>query len=261
MNLNYFHVAAFTPHLFKGNPACVIPLTSWLEDEVLQAISKESALPETAFFVQKANSIQIRWFTPDLEMDLCGHATLAAAHCLKTHLDYKGDTIEFESLSGRLSVTQKGSFYHLDLPTRLPLVAPLPKVLEQAITPKPSEVLKSRDYVLVYSNQECIKALHINRAVFDQIHLSTGGVVVTAPGEDCDFVSRYFTPQATILEDPVTGSSHCSLVPYWAKVLGKNQLLAKQLSERGGELKCYNHGDCVEIAGEALTYAQGVIFI
>lgn len=261
MQLRIFQIDAFTNELFGGNPACVVPLDYWLEDSILLKIAKENAVPETAFFINKGATVHLRWFTPEVEMDLCGHATLASAHCLKTCLGHPDDEIIFETLSGNLKVTIKDECYTLDLPSRMPKAATLLDPLLQSLSIKPIEVLKSRDYVLIYSKEEDVKNIAINRLLFDQVNLGTGGVIVTAPGTQCDFVSRFFTPQASILEDPVTGSAHCSLIPFWSQKLGKKEMLAFQLSERKGKLQCVNNGKRVLISGYARTYLEGNIYI
>lgn len=257
MKLNLYQIDAFTDKIFGGNPACVVPLTNWLEDEILLKIAKENAVAETAFFVDKGGKIHLRWFTPEIEMDLCGHATLATAHCLKTILDYKGDNIVFETLSGDLTVFVDKDLYKMDFPSRVPTVDHLPEIIEKSLSIKPKEVLKSRDYVLVYENETEIRNIKIDRQFFDQINLDPGGVIVTAMGDNCDFVSRFFTPQASILEDPVTGSAHCSLIPFWATRLNKKELKAIQVSERGGKLFCEDKGDRVIISGQAKIYSIG----
>ena len=261
MKLELYQIDAFTNKIFGGNPACVVPLKNWLPDEILLKISKENAVAETAFFVNKGEKIHLRWFTPEIEMDLCGHATLATAHCLKTILDYKNNKIVFETLSGDLTVIAENDFYYLDFPSRMPVESSLPVEISKALNIQPIEILKSRDYVLVYETEDDIKNIQINRQFFDQINLNPGGVIVTAKGKNCDFVSRYFTPQSTILEDPVTGSAHCSLIPFWANRLGKNTLSAMQISERMGELNCINKEDRVIISGQARTYSIGNLWI
>ncbi|MDG1191558.1 MAG: PhzF family phenazine biosynthesis protein [Flavobacteriaceae bacterium] len=257
MDYSLFHVDAFTDTLFRGNPACVVPLENWLEDAVLLSIAKENAVPETAFFEQNEDQIHLRWFTPDLEMDLCGHATLATAHVLKKHLGYDKKVISFTTMSGIVSVSLSDELYYLDFPSRMPLETHLPKTLEKALNAKPKSVLKARDYVLVYDREEEIQNIQIKRTYFDELDLGTGGVIVTAPGENVDFVSRFFTPRATLLEDPVTGSAHCSLIPYWASVFSKQEMTAQQISERGGQLFCKNQGDRVLIGGKARTFSKG----
>ena len=260
MKLELYQVDAFTNELFCGNPACVVPLQEWLPDEILLKITRENAVAETAFFVDKGEKIHLRWFTPEIEMDLCGHATLATAHCLKTILNYPNNKIVFETLSGDLTVLAENDFYHLDFPSRMPLESSLPGIISKSLNIQPKEVYKSRDYVLLYDTDEDIKKIKINRAVFDQINLDPGGVIVTAQGSNCDFVSRYFTSQSTILEDPVTGSAHCSLIPFWANRLKKNELSAMQISERTGKLNCLNKENRVIISGQARTYSIGSLY-
>ena len=259
--LDIYQIDAFTNSIFGGNPACVVPLPSWLPDEILLKITQENAVAETAFFVAKENKFHLRWFTPEIEMDLCGHATLATAHCLKTILKYPSNNIVFETVSGNLSVAVKDGFYFLDFPSRIPVPAELPELIEKSLNIPPKEVYKSRDYVLVYDTEQDIKNIKINRQIFDQINLGTGGVIVTSKGTSCDFVSRFFTPQASILEDPVTGSAHCSLTPLWAKKLHKKELTAQQLSKRKGVLNCLDKNDRVIISGQARTYSIGKIWI
>ncbi len=259
MRLNCYQVDAFTDTLFGGNPACVVPLDVWLPDELLLNIAKENAVAETAFFVKNGDKFHLRWFTPDIEMDLCGHATLATAHALGTILNYKNREIVFETMSGELKVEVGKEIYHLNFPSRMPVASTLPETIEKALSIQPAEVLKARDYLLVYKSVEEIRNIEIDRQIFDQINLDPGGLIVSAAGEDCDFVSRFFTPQSTILEDPVTGSAHCSLIPFWAEKLGKQELEAKQFSQRGGELYCKNEGNRVIISGRARTYSIGSI--
>jgi len=261
MKLNIYQIDAFTDTVFKGNPACVVPLEKWLPDEILLEIAKENAVAETAFFIDKKNFIQLRWFTPEIEMDLCGHATLATAHCLKTIQNYPQDKITFKTLSGELTVLVENNLYTLNFPSRVPEDSELPDTLRKSLNIQPKKVLKSRDYVLVYDTEEEIKNIEINRTFFDQINLNTGGVIVTAKGEECDFVSRFFTPQASILEDMVTGSAHCSLIPYWSKRLKKEKLIARQISPRGGTLICQNNNKSVLISGKAVTYSIGSLWI
>lgn len=261
MKLELYQIDAFTNQIFGGNPACVVPLQEWLPYAVLLQIAKENAVAETAFFIPKDNQFQLRWFTPDIEMDLCGHATLATAHALKTILNHKENSIVFETLSGDLTVTVEGEFYTLDFPSRMPIPAELPQIISQSLSIQPKEVLKSRDYVLVFESEEDIKNIHINRSIIDQINLDPGGLIITAKGTNSDFVSRFFTPQSTHFEDPVTGSAHCSLIPYWAKELNKKNLEAFQLSDRVGHLYCEYHGNRVKISGQAKTYSVGHFWI
>jgi PhzF family phenazine biosynthesis protein len=261
MKLPLYQIDAFTNKIFGGNPACVVPLEKWLKDDVLLKIAQENAVAETAFFVKMGNNFHLRWFTPDIEMDLCGHATLATAHCIISELKLRNEKVIFETLSGKLSVEYKNSQYILELPSRDPELAELPEIIKKSLNIQPIEILKSRDYVLVYKSQKDIENIKINRQIFDEININPGGVIVTSRGENCDFVSRFFTPQATILEDPVTGSAHCSLTPYWAKKLKKNTLVAQQLSKRKGELLCELKEDRIEISGKAITYLKGDIFL
>ena len=257
MKLDLYQIDAFTDKTFGGNPACVVPLKEWLPDHILMKIAKENAVAETAFFVTKGSKIHLRWFTPEIEMDLCGHATLATAHCLKTILNFPNEKILFETVSGDLTVFTEKDFYHLDFPSRMPSVSDLPEIIERSLNIQPREVHRSRDYVLVYDTEQEIEDIKVNKQVLDQINLDPGGIVVTAKGDNCDFVSRFFTPQASILEDPVTGSAHCSLIPFWSLRLGKDHLKARQISERGGKLECQNKKDRVIISGQAKTYSIG----
>lgn len=259
MKLPIFQIDAFSDKVFGGNPACVVPLENWLQDEVLLKIAQENAVAETAFFVKKENNFHLRWFTPDIEMDLCGHATLATAHCILSELKLESEKVIFETLSGKLEVSLNNGRYLMDLPRRDPIAATLPDEIKNALNIQPKKVLKARDYLLVYENQKEIEDIVVNREVFDQINLNLGGVIVTAKGDHCDFVSRFFTPQATILEDPVTGSAHCTLTPYWSNKFLKKRMNAQQISERKGELICELKEDRVEISGKAITYFEGYI--
>ncbi|AZA77188.1 PhzF family phenazine biosynthesis protein [Chryseobacterium sp. G0186] len=261
MKLELYQIDAFTEEIFHGNPACVVPLKDWLPDETLLKIALENAVAETAFFIDNGHTIHLRWFTPEIEMDLCGHATLATAHCLVSLLNYQKSKIVFHTKSGELTVEVKDGVYYMDFPSRMPEASPLPDTIAKSLNIQPKEVLKSRDYVLVYDSEEDIKNIKIDRSVFDLINLDPGGVVVTAAGTDSDFVSRYFTSQASILEDPVTGSAHCSLIPLWSSRLGKDKLFARQLSERGGQLFCENKNERVIVAGKAKTYSTGYLWI
>jgi PhzF family phenazine biosynthesis protein len=261
MRLPLYQVDAFTDTVFGGNPAAVCPLDDWLPDHVMQRIAMENAVAETAFFVPLGTGFAIRWFTPDIEMDLCGHATLAAAHVIARHLNYALPSITFESKSGELLVAVEERLLTLNFPSRKPVPCEVPPTILAAFPVPPLETLQSRDYVLVFANEEVVRNLVPDRRILDQINLDPGGIVVTAPGEKVDFVSRYFTPQASIFEDPVTGSAHCSLIPFWSERLGKESMRALQLSARVGQLHCRNAGDRVLIAGEAVTYSEGHITI
>ena len=261
MRLLIFHVDAFTDKVFGGNPAAVVPLEGWLPTSTMQQIAVENGLAETAFMVPNAQGFVIRWFTPEIEMDLCGHATLAAAHVLMRHLGYAPPSVRFQSQSGDMVVTREADRLTLDFPARVPLPAEAPELILAGLNARPREVLKARDYVLVFESEKVVRELKPNRTLLDQINLDPGGICVTAPGQDVDFVSRFFTPQASVFEDPVTGSAHCSLIPYWAQKLGKPALTARQVSARGGQLFCRSAGERVLISGAAVTYLEGVIYI
>ena len=194
MKLNIYQIDAFTDQLYAGNPACVVPLPLWLSDDVLLKITRENAVAETAFFVNNGDTIHLRWFTPEIEMDLCGHATLATAHCLKTILNYPKDTIVFETISGELTVEFNEGLYQLNFPTRMPKISKLPDAIKNALNILPKRIYKSRDYVLVFDSEADIRNLKIDRQIFDQISLGTGGVIVTAKGDQYDYVYRFFTP-------------------------------------------------------------------
>lgn len=263
MECRIFHVDAFADRLFAGNPACVVLLDEWLPADFLLSIAAENGLPETAFIRGGVDGWSIRWFTPDIEMDLCGHATLAAAHVVMAELGEAGP-VRFASAGGELGVERAGGLYALDFPRRPPGPAALPREIMESLNVQPRAVLKARDYVLEYATEEEVRALAPDRALMDRINLDPGGVVATAPADPgrrgagaADFVSRFFTPQSTIFEDPVTGSAHCSLVPFWAERLGKRDLVALQLSSRGGRLVCRDDGTRVRIAGAALTFSAG----
>ena len=261
MIIPIYQVDAFTSKVFGGNPAAVCPLQEWISDNLMQKIAQENNLSETAFFVKKNKGFYLRWFTPEIEMDLCGHATLATAYCLKNHLDYKKDQVIFHSMSGELIVKFDEDYMQMDFPHRKPVSSELPKNIMDSLSVKPKKVLKSRDYVLVYDDEEQIKNIEIDKELFDKTNLDPGGVVITAKGSESDFVSRYFIPQCSFFEDPVTGSTHCSLVPYWSEVLKKTKLKSIQLSERGGEMFCEDLGNRVIINGKAKTYFKGKVIL
>ena len=260
MQLHLYQIDAFTDELFSGNPACVVPLSEWPSDDLLLKIAKENAVAETAFFVDNGLKIHLRWFTPEAEIDLCGHATLATAHALKKIRRYSRKNILFETKSGELEVQVGDSEYTLNFPSRKPSTTPLPSQLRDSINIQPQEVLKARDLVLVYPSEEDIKNIEIDRLKFDKLELGLGGVIFTSPGKDCDFVSRFFTPGASVFEDPVTGSAHCSLIPYWSEKLNKTEMIAHQISARGGKLFCKDNGDRVAITGNARTYSIGKLW-
>jgi PhzF family phenazine biosynthesis protein len=256
MTIPYYEVLAFTSRLFAGNPAGVCILNEWLPDQLLQKIAAENNLAETAFLIERDSFYDIRWMTPAVEMDLCGHATLASAHVLFQHVGFRGDTVRFESHSaGELKVDRRDDRLVLDFPSRPAEKCEAPARLEEGLGARPREVFKGRDYLAVFESEADLSAL---APAFDVLaELNANGVIVTAPGDDCDFVSRYFAPRVGVPEDPVTGSAHCALIPYWAKRLGKSKLHARQLSPRGGELFCEDRGPRVGIGGTAITYIDG----
>jgi len=251
MILTGYIINAFSGHGFKGNPACIFVLEKWYEDSLLLYIAKKIQLPETAFYCPNDPDLNLRWFTPDIEMDLCGHATLATAYCLKNIMNYSQDVFSFKTKSGEISLSIDDEWYGLALPSRKGKTTSLPEVIQKSLNILPKLVLKSRDYLLIYENQNEIEQIKIDRSFFDQINLDPGGVIVSAKGDEADFVSRFFTPQATILEDPVTGSAHCTLIPYWSEVLKKEILIAYQLSPQKGKLYCENLDSLVIIKGQA----------
>jgi PhzF family phenazine biosynthesis protein len=259
MNIPYYHVDAFSEKVFGGNPAGVCPLEKWIPDEILQKIALENNLSETAFFVAENDFYRLRWFTPKVEVDLCGHATLASGHVLFNHLNYRKEYIHFESRSGRLTVRKDKNLITLDFPAAKYQKVPVPEILIKALGKKFTEVYYSVDYMVVFDSEEDIQELRPDFQILSQ--LATRGVIVTARGKDVDFVSRFFAPGVGINEDPVTGSSHTLLTPYWAGKLGKDELTARQLSERRGLLFCKNHGDRIEISGKAVTFMTGTINI
>lgn len=279
MDTRKYFIDAFTGPYAAGNRACVIELEDWLPAQQMQDLARETGLPETAFFKSVRSgknyfpdtelspdfSFELRWFTPDIEMDLCGHATLATGFAISSILKYIPATgksnIVFNTNSGRVEVAvATDGRLTLDFPSRMPVAAELPGCIYNALNPKPLQVYKARDYVVVYDSVDSIRNIQIDLKLFNSMNMDPGGVVITAPGagsdlNDCDFVSRFFTPQATILEDQVTGSAHCSLVPFWASRLGKEELVGRQLSSSGGILYCRNSAERVFISG----YAKEVI--
>lgn len=258
MRIPIYQIDAFADHLFGGNPAAVCPLERWLPDEVMQKIAAENNLAETAFFVPAGDGYQLRWFTPSVEVSLCGHATLASAWVIAHLLKPGTHAIRFDSKSGPLHVTLDGELIRLDFPADPPRPVTPPSGLEQALGLKPQEVLASRiKYLLVLATANQVRQVTPDMPALMKLHQS--GVIVSAPGEDCDFVSRFFAPRLGVPEDPVTGSAHCVLVPYWAGRLGKTALHARQLSARGGELFCEARGERVWMAGKAVKYLEGFI--
>lgn len=259
MKLKLYQVDAFTDKLFGGNPAAVCPLDTWLPDELMQKIAMENNLAETAFYVKNGEGYSIRWFTPAVEVDLCGHATLASAHVIFNYQGYQRDEVKFSSLkSGDLVVTKNGNMLTLDFPSDSFERANLSPELVACFSSQPIEAYKGKtDFMLVFNNEEEIRKIVPD---FNAIaKLKARGVIVTAPGTNVDFVSRFFAPQSGVNEDPATGSAHTTLIPYWSQKTGKSELRAIQLSARQGFLECAYHGDRVKISGQAKTYLQGEI--
>jgi predicted PhzF superfamily epimerase YddE/YHI9 len=257
MNLPLYWIDAFTETVFGGNPAAVVPLDRWLEDALLQRIANENGLSETAFFVRTGPSrAKLRWFTPAVEVDLCGHATLATAHVLFNELGQAESPFVFDTKSGPLSVFRRGPLFELDFPARPAAPAEAPESLLRGLRLKPAEVLRSeRMWLCVFATAGEVLSLAPDFAALGSV--VPGRIIPTAPGGDCDFVSRFFAPDAGIAEDPVTGSAHCTLVPYWAARLGKTAFHARQVSRRGGELWCELSGDRVRMAGRCSQYLKG----
>jgi PhzF family phenazine biosynthesis protein len=259
MNLPLYQVDAFTDRLFGGNPAAVCPLEDWLPDETMQKIAAENNLAETAFFVRKADSYELRWFTPELEVDLCGHATLASAYTILRFLEPECKRVAFSTRSGMLYVEREGDRLAMDFPSRPPKPVGTPAGLVEALGATPTACLASRDVLALFDTEEEVRALAPDFGVLDGVDCFA--VIASAPGNDCDFVSRFFAPRAGVAEDPVTGSAHCTLVPYWAARLGKTEMFARQVSRRGGELWLELLGYRVKIAGNAVLYMRGTISI
>lgn len=261
--LTAYQVDAFTSELFKGNPASVVILNEELSDEIMMKIARENALPETAFILGIGDKNILRWFTPDIEMDLCGHATLATAHVLFTENLAKENTINFNTRSGVVTVTKNSQKYNyvLELPKRAGVESSLPTQILESINHLPKEVYLARDFMLVYQTQKEVETISFDRSILDQLDLDTGGIIITSTGDSTDFVSRFFTPGATIFEDPVTGSAHSTLVPYWEAKLGRSPLNALQLSQRGGSLICSSNEKSVFIQGSAITYSKSEIYL
>jgi PhzF family phenazine biosynthesis protein len=255
-----YQVDAFTDRLFAGNPAAVCPLEQWLPDRQMQQIAAENNLSETAFFVPKSEGYDLRWFTPVAEVDLCGHATLATAHVLFQHLKVQQETLYFYTKSGTLTVARQGEQYMMDFPVDVLEPALPPPVMLEALEVDPQEVLLGReDYLLILSSEAEVRQIKPDFAKLKRVN--SRGVIVSAPGEHVDFVSRCFFPNYGVDEDPVTGSAHTTLTPYWAERLSKQELKAQQLSPRGGRLHCTMLGERVAIAGSAVTYLEGVIML
>jgi predicted PhzF superfamily epimerase YddE/YHI9 len=260
MKIPIYQIDAFTEQVFAGNPAAVCPLQAWLADDLMQRIAQENNLAETAFFVPRGEQFELRWFTPEYEIDLCGHATLASAFVIYNFLGYARGAIHFVSpRSGDLFVERQDNLLVLDFPARAAEKCEPPPALIESLGAAPIETRRNRDYLAVFDSEDEICALAPN---FEKLkELDCVGVIVTAKGKDADFVSRFFAPQAGVPEDPVTGSAHCTLIPFWAERLNKTRFHARQVSMRGGELFCELAGARVKIGGYAAPFLQGEIIL
>ncbi len=259
MNTPFYHIDAFTDRPFAGNPAGVCFLDSWLDDILLLSIAAENNLSETAFLVKGDGSYELRWFSPKIEIDLCGHATLAAAFAIFSHREPPAGSVDFLTKSGKLTVRREGDLLLMDFPSRKALPRTIPAGLGKILGREPRHVLAARDLLVVYETEDEIR--NLTPAMDGLLALEEFAVIVTAPGRKVDFVSRFFAPKAGIPEDPVTGSSHCTLIPYWSERLGKKKLHAIQLSARGGELFCTDRGTRVTIGGRAVEYLSGELTV
>jgi PhzF family phenazine biosynthesis protein len=259
MKLTIYQVDAFAENVFQGNPAAVVPLEDWIEEELMQKIANENNLSETAFFVKTDTGFHIRWFTPEYEIDLCGHATLGSAYIIKNFVEPHLAEIIFSTQKvGPLKAMAKDGMYTLDFPSRMPQPCTVPKQLLPSLGISTAvEILKSRDYFVVLPDEEAVKNIEPDLSIMKE--LDTIGVIVTAKGQLADVVSRCFYPGLGIPEDPVTGSAHCNIIPYWSEKLGKTKMFCKQLSARGGDLWCALEGDRVQMSGKAVLYLQGEI--
>jgi PhzF family phenazine biosynthesis protein len=259
MSVKLYIVDSFTDTLFTGNPAAVCVLSEWLPDDLLQKIARENNLSETAFFVAHEEEPLLRWFTPKAEIDLCGHATLAAGLVALRFFRPEATAITFRSQSGRLTVSKDAERYTLEFPRRDAVRVTPPPFLLEALGVKEAEVLFARDYFVVLNSEEEVRRVRPDLSLLRQV--DGLGIVITAPGDSVDFVSRAFFPKIGIDEDPVTGATHCALAPYWSERLGRTSLTARQLSERGGELGCVLTKDTVLISGHARLFAQGEVLL
>ena len=262
MQIPIYQIDAFASERFKGNPAAVCLLDDWLPDEILQKIAQENNISETAFLVKENDLYHIRWFTPTVEVDLCGHATLASAFVVLNEMQSDlnaSNKVTFSSKSGALSVTCDSELLVMDFPATEATLRSTPKEIIEAFGKEPLETLKSDDYMAVYEDEEDISTLSPDYSILAR--LDCRGIIATSKGKNSDFVSRFFAPRCGINEDPVTGSAHCTLAPYWANKLGKNRLSAKQLSKRGGELMCEYRDNRVLLSGRAIKYLEGKLYL
>jgi PhzF family phenazine biosynthesis protein len=259
MDIRFYQIDAFTDRVFAGNPAGVCFLDEWLDDRILQSIAAENNLSETAFLVTADTRYDLRWFTPKVEVGLCGHATLASAFAVFEYVKPEAGRVDFQTKSGPLSVERREDLLIMDFPSRPPEPCPPPDRLGEILGIPPVQTFRARDLLVVYEEEEQIRGLNPD---FEKVAaLDCFAVIVTAPGKTSDFVSRFFAPKVGVPEDPVTGSAHCTLIPYWSGRLGKKELHALQLSERGGELFCLDQGNRVSIGGKAAVYLSGTIRI
>jgi PhzF family phenazine biosynthesis protein len=259
MEIPIYQVDAFTSRTFSGNPAAVCPLGKWLPDHLMQAIALENNLSETAFFLLEGDMYRIRWFTPETEVDLCGHATLASAHVIFHFLDKTANSVRFNSRSGVLEVSREGDLLAMNFPAQPPIPCDIPRGLISGLGKEPILVMCSEDFFVVYDSEDDVRELKPDMHSLCTIGMR--GVIVTAQGKDTDFVSRFFAPRVGIPEDPVTGSAHCALIPYWSQRLGRTKLHARQLSKRGGDIFCKDLGERVEISGHAALFMRGTIML
>ena len=265
--MQYHVIDVFTDELFGGNPAGVCLLDRWFPDDVMQNIAAENNLSETAFVVKQDGYYDLRWFTPTLEVDLCGHATVASAFVLFEDADKAADKIRFKTASGMMSVIKENDLLYLDFPTRPVTPCLAYQAFEKAFGIKPVAVYKAVDFLVLVDSEETLRKIDPDISILKQIKTEAGldddsfGIIVTAEGNDCDFVSRFFAPNAGVDEDPVTGRAHCSLIPFWSEKLDKNIMTARQLSKRGGVLFCEDKGERVKIGGKAVRYLSGDIIL
>lgn len=259
MELDIYQIDAFADKPFQGNPAAVIPLEEWLDDNIMQSIALENNLSETAFFIKTKEHFHIRWFTPFSEVDLCGHATLASAYVIYNILNYKNDTITFDSRSGVLSVKKNEDYFVLDFPSQPPVKTDPPPQIKKAFNETIISCLKSEDYILVFDNEDYVKSVQPDMTVLKSLDLR--GVIITSRSKRYDFVTRFFAPKFGVNEDPVTGSAFTQLGPFWADELGKNDLSARQVSFRGGDVLCRVEKDRVFISGKAVKFLEGKIIL
>lgn len=259
MKLPLYQIDAFTSRMFGGNPAAVVLLDAWLPHEALNAIAAENNLAETAFVIPRGDAMPLRWFTPTVEVDLCGHATLAAAHVLFRYTFPSAKHLTFSTRSGNLTVTREGDLLSMDFPSRPRIPVEVTDDVISALGMRPRELYRARDLLAIFESESQIRDF---RPDFERIaSIDTFAIIVSAPGEAVDYVYRFFAPRQGIPEDPATGSANCTLVPYWSQRLGRSELVAKQLSPRGGDLRCALRGDRVVIAGQTVEYLRGEIIV